>query len=72
MVRDEGDMVIQDFEPYMLLSAAKASGSIVPSIKFVSLPNPRGPNSRGHEFVDNQQPLINAIATWLTEQKLLQ
>src|SRR5262249_35456604 len=33
MLRDGGDSLIQPFEPYMLLSAATAPGSLVPSIK---------------------------------------
>jgi pimeloyl-ACP methyl ester carboxylesterase len=70
MVRDEGDMVIQSFEPQMLLSAATAPGSLVPGIRFVSLPNRKGPNPAGHVFTDNQQPLADTIAAWLREQKL--
>ena len=70
MVRDEGDVVIQPFEPHMLLAAATASGSLVPSVKFVSLPNPKGPNPGGHGFRDNQQPLADTIAAWLRERKL--
>lgn len=70
MLRDGGDATIQPFEPYMLLSAAKATGSLVPSIKYVIVPNPKGPNPRGHRFSDNQEPLANAIAAWLHDQKL--
>jgi hypothetical protein len=67
MVRDAGDATIQPFEPYMLLSAAKASGSLVPSIKYILLPNPKGPNPGGHRFSDNQEPLVNTIVGWLKE-----
>ncbi len=70
MLRDGGDATIQPFEPYMLLSAAKATGSLVPSIKYVIVPNAKGPNPRGHRFSDNQEPLANAIAAWLHDQKL--
>jgi pimeloyl-ACP methyl ester carboxylesterase len=70
MVRDDGDMTIQAFEPYMLLSAARASGSLVPSIKFVLLPNPKGPNPGGHGFDDNRQQLVDTIVAWLHDQKL--
>jgi pimeloyl-ACP methyl ester carboxylesterase len=70
MVRDEGDTIIQSFEPTMLLAAATAHGSLVPHVTFVSLPNSNGPNPGGHGFVDNQEPLANAIVAWLQELKL--
>jgi len=70
MVRDEGDTTIQPFEPNMLVSAAKARGALVPSVKFVSLPNKKGPNPPGHFFADNQEALADAVVTWLREQKL--
>jgi len=70
MLRDAADTTIQPFEPYMLLSAATAPGSLVPSVKYVVVPNPKGPNPRGHRFSDNQEPLANAIAAWLQDQKL--
>jgi hypothetical protein len=54
----------------MLLSAAKASGSLVRSIRFVLLPNPKGPNPEGHSFTDNQQPLVDTTIAWLRELKL--
>ena len=70
MVRDEGDMTVQSFEPYMLLAAARAHGSLVPSIKYVLLPNHRGPNPDGHFFSDNREPLASTIIAWLREQSL--
>ena len=70
MVRDAGDATIQPFEPFMLLSAAKAPGSLVPSIKYVLLPNKKGPNPGGHRFIDNQETLVNTIVSWLRELKL--
>jgi pimeloyl-ACP methyl ester carboxylesterase len=70
MVRDAGDLVIQAFEPPMLLGAATSPGSLVPSVKFVSLPNAKGPNPAAHVFSDNQQPLADAITAWLAEHKL--
>jgi pimeloyl-ACP methyl ester carboxylesterase len=70
MLRDGGDSTIQPFEPSMLLSAATAPGSLVPSINYLIVPNPKGPNPRGHRFSDNQEPLVNAIAAWLQDQKL--
>ena len=70
MVRDEGDAVVLPFEPSMLLTAARSPGSLVPNIKFVLLPNPKGPNPTGHGFADNQARLAETIAAWLAEQKL--
>lgn len=70
MVRDAGDAVIEPFEPYMLLSAATSAGSLVPSIKFTLLPNPRRRSAAAHVFTDNQEPLVDAVASWLVEQRL--
>jgi pimeloyl-ACP methyl ester carboxylesterase len=58
MVRDAGDAIIEPFEPYMLLSAATSAGSLVPSIKYVLLPNAKGMSSAAHSFTDNKVPLI--------------
>jgi hypothetical protein len=69
MVRDEGDVIVQPFEPPMLVSAALSPGSLVPTIKYVMLPNPkRGPAE--HYFVNNRDALVEAVANWLREQKL--
>ena len=70
IVRDEADGVVLPFEPYMLLSAAQAEGSLVPSIKYVLLPNLRPPSREGHIFTDNTEALTNAVAAWLAEQQL--
>jgi len=70
MLRDEGDAIVQPFEPYMLLAAATAEGTLVPSIKYVMLPNPQGRSAAAHGFIYNQQPLADTIAAWLAEQKL--
>jgi hypothetical protein len=70
MVRDAGDAIIEPFEPYMLLSAATGEGSLVPSVKLVVLPNPRGRSAAAHGFADNQQALVDTVAGWLTEQRL--
>lgn len=70
MVRDAGDLIVPSFEPYTLLSSALSPGSLVPSIKFVTLPDAKGPNPRGHFFVDNGKPLSETIAHWLTDQHL--
>ena len=69
MVRDEGDAIVANFEPPMLVSAALSPGSLVPSIKYVNLPNDkRGPAE--HYFVNNREPLIETIASWLKERNL--
>jgi hypothetical protein len=53
----------------MLLSAATTTGSLVPAIKYVVLPNKaRGPAE--HRFVNNRAPLVNAVAGWLAERGL--
>ena len=70
IVRDEADGVVLPFEPYMLLSAAQAEGSLVPSIKYVLLPNLRPPSREGHIFTDNTEALTDAVAAWLVEQQL--
>jgi len=70
MVRDDGDLFIQHFEPYILLAAATSPGSLAPTIKYISLPNPKGPNAGGHSFSDNQQPLTDAVANWFGEHYL--
>jgi pimeloyl-ACP methyl ester carboxylesterase len=75
MVRDAGDAIVAPFEPYALLSAATAQGSLVPSIEYVLLPNAKDPNPmpfslRGHLFVDNREPLVETITRWLGDRHL--
>jgi pimeloyl-ACP methyl ester carboxylesterase len=70
IVRDEADGVVLPFEPYMLLNAVRAEGSLVPSIKYVLLPNQRPPSREGHIFADNTEALTDAVAAWLGEQQL--
>jgi len=70
LVRDAADGIVLPFEPYMLLSAARAEGSLVPEIRYVLLPNPRPPSLEGHIFADNTEPLAEAIASWLAERGL--
>jgi pimeloyl-ACP methyl ester carboxylesterase len=65
MVRNEADGIIQPFEPYMLLSAAHAEGSLVESIRYVALPDSRPRSPEGHSFVGNTEPLVATIAAWL-------
>ena len=70
IVRDEADGVVLPFEPYMLLSAAQAEGSLVSSIKYVLVPDRRPPSREGHSFTDNTDALADAVAAWLVEQQL--
>jgi pimeloyl-ACP methyl ester carboxylesterase len=70
IVRDEADGLVLPFEPYMLLSAAHAEGSLVPSSKYVPLPNHRPLSREGHQFTDNTQALVDTVAAWLAEQHL--
>lgn len=70
MVRDEADAVIQRFEPFMLLSAAHAPGSLVPSIQFTMLADKNPPTLSAHYFAANRQPLIDTVADWLASQRL--
>jgi len=70
MVRDDGDAISAPFEPYELLSAATSAGSLVPNIKYIGLPDPKGTNPRGHHFLDNIEPLAETIRAWLAEQRL--
>jgi pimeloyl-ACP methyl ester carboxylesterase len=70
LVRDAADSVILPFEPHMILSAARAEGSLVPDIRYVLLPNPRPPSVEGHIFAHNTGPLAEAIASWLAERGL--
>ena len=70
LLRDEADGGILPFEPHMLVSAARAEGSLVHDITYVQLPNHRPPSREGHLFTDNVQPLIEAVAAWLAERHL--
>jgi pimeloyl-ACP methyl ester carboxylesterase len=70
ILRDEADGVVLPFEPYMLLSAAQAEGSLVPSIKYLMLPNQRPPSREGHSFTDTAEALTDAVSAWLAEQQL--
>jgi pimeloyl-ACP methyl ester carboxylesterase len=70
LLRDQADGIILPFEPHMLLSAARAEGSLVPSISYVVVPDQHPVSAAGHVFTDNTQPLIDAISAWLAEQHL--
>jgi pimeloyl-ACP methyl ester carboxylesterase len=70
LLRDQADGVVLPFEPYMLVSAAHAEGSLVQGITYVVVPDQHPPSAAGHVFTDNTQPLIDAVAAWLTKQHL--
>lgn len=70
LVRDQSDGLILPFEPYMLLSAAHIEGSLVPSIKYILLPDSQPPSLAGHSFVGNEAKLDEAVSAWLGEQHL--
>ena len=52
------------------VSAAHTEGSLVPSIKYVQVPNQRPPSREGHLFADNTEALIDAVSACLAEQHL--
>ena len=54
----------------MLLSAARGEGSLVPSIKYVLVPNHRPPSREGHLFTKNTDALVDVVSAWLAEQHL--
>ena len=58
------------FEPYMLVSAAHAEGSLVQGITYEVVPDPHPPSPAGHVFTDNTQPLVEAVSRWLAKQHL--
>jgi len=70
MLRDQADGIILPFEPYMLLAAAKAPGTLVPSITYEVVPDQHPPSAAGHVFTDNTDALIAAISKWLADQRL--
>jgi len=70
LLRDQADGIVLPFEPHMLVSAARAEGSLVQGITYVVVPDQRPPSAAGHVFTDNTQPLVDAMAAWLTQQRL--
>ena len=70
LLRDEADGIVLPFEPHMLVSAAHAEGSLVPSITYVVVPDQHPPSAAGHVFTDNTEPLIDVISAWLAGQHL--
>jgi pimeloyl-ACP methyl ester carboxylesterase len=70
LLRDQSDGVVLPFEPYMLLSAAHAEGSLVQGIAYAVVPDQHPVGAAGHTFTDNTQALIDAVSAWLAEQHL--
>jgi alpha-beta hydrolase superfamily lysophospholipase len=70
LLRDQADGVVLPFEPYMLLSAANAEGSLVQGITYQVVPDQHPPSAAGHIFTDNTGPLIDAVSAWLADQHL--
>ena len=70
LLRDQADGVVLPFEPYMLLSAAHAEGSLVQSIAYKIVPDQHPPSAAGHIFTDNTEALVEAVSAWLGEQHL--
>jgi pimeloyl-ACP methyl ester carboxylesterase len=70
LLRDQSDGVVLPFEPYMLLSAAHAEGSLVQGITYVLVPDQHPVGPGGHVFTDNTAPLVDAVSKWLADQHL--
>jgi pimeloyl-ACP methyl ester carboxylesterase len=70
LARDQADGVVLPFEPYMLLSAAHAEGSLVPSIAYVIVPDTHPTSAAGHIFTDNTPALVDAVSHWLSGEHL--
>jgi pimeloyl-ACP methyl ester carboxylesterase len=67
LVRDQADGVILPWEPYEILSAAHTPGALVPSIRYVIIPDKHPPSIDGHEYANSQQPLVDAVAAYLAD-----
>ncbi|MBM9594459.1 alpha/beta hydrolase [Roseitranquillus sediminis] len=70
LVRDQGDAIVRDFEPFMLLSEARSEGSLVPSIDYIPIENADGLSPAAHGFDTNRSELIEVVAGWLETQGL--
>jgi hypothetical protein len=70
IVRDRSDCATAHFEPYMLLSTARSTGTLTPKVDFVLLPDARHVSLKGHYFEGNEQPLVDVITKWLTDLHL--
>ena len=70
LLRDQADGTVLPFEPYMLLSAAHAEGSLVPDITYEVVPDQHPVGPAGHVFTGNTQALVEAVSKWLAKQHL--
>lgn len=70
LVRDEGDAIVRDFEPYMLLSAARSENSLVPDIEYVMIGNDGGLSPAAHDFGTNRDELVETVDAWLDNHGL--
>jgi pimeloyl-ACP methyl ester carboxylesterase len=70
LLRDQADGTVLPFEPYMLVSAAHAEGSLVPDITYEVVPDQHPPGPAGHVFTDNTQALVEAVSAWLAKRHL--
>ncbi|MCL4341925.1 MAG: alpha/beta fold hydrolase [Candidatus Thermoplasmatota archaeon] len=64
MIRDSGDQIIRPNEPLQLLRSANSPGSLPKQIEYHLIPNPKGLTPRGHQFLDNMDPLADVIDHW--------
>jgi pimeloyl-ACP methyl ester carboxylesterase len=67
MVRDEADLVIQPFEPQMLMGAAQEPDALPPEVRYVVLPNPAERSLEAHGFADTGPQLVAILCAWLGE-----
>lgn len=72
VLRSQSDIIVNDFEPYMLVGAARADGSLVPDVEFHLIPDAEHPNGDpgGHEFTYNSGAFTDVILKWLEDKKL--
>jgi pimeloyl-ACP methyl ester carboxylesterase len=64
VLRDAGDQIIGPGEPLQLLRSSRSPGSLPKKIQYQLIPNPKGPNSKGHQFLDNMNPMADMIQEW--------
>jgi hypothetical protein len=70
LLRDQADGTVLPVEPYMLVSAAHAEGSLVQEITYEVVPDQHPVGPAGHVFTDNTQALVEAVSAWLAKQHL--
>ena len=70
LLRDQADGIVLPFEPYMLVSAAHAEGSLVQGIAYKLIPDQHPISFAAHSFTNNTEPLVDAVVAWLAQQHL--